>query len=286
MKKSNMVAVRGFRMTEAERRAGRLLRAPDGHPDGAPQGQGQGEGEGEGGKPKEEPKPQGQQTPNDGGGSNEELERLRRELAEAHQTVAKYDGIDPEVARENARKLEEAAAAARAAEEAQARAEGNFGRLRELQNEEFEARLAAITAERDAARTEAETLRTAAEKANVSKTFATSEFFSKETILSPAKAERLYGDFVELEDGKVVVYDAPRGEAKRAKVMDSRGNPLPFDQAIKKVVDAEPDKDTILKSKMNPGGGSKTTEGKPGGNQQPDRLSKLSAGLAALRGGR
>jgi hypothetical protein len=275
MKKSNMVAFRGFRMTEAERRKGRLMRAPDGHPDPAPEPKVD---------PKPEPKVDPQPEPKIDPKPDAELEALRAELAAAREATAKFDGIDPEVARENARKIEEAAAAAREAEEAKARAEGNFERLRELQNEEFEARLAALTEERDAARAEVVDLRTTAQKATVSKTFASSEFFSKETILSVSKAERLYGDFVEIEDGEVVVYDAPRGTAKRAKVMDARGNPLAFDVAIKKVVDAEPDKDTILKSKVNPGGGSKTVDGKQTPPQSNDRLAKLASGLAALRG--
>jgi hypothetical protein len=64
--------------------------------------------------------------------------------------------------------------------------------------------------------------------------------------------------------------------------MDAKGNPLPFNDAIAKVINSQSDKDTLLKSKTLPGTGSKTTDGKVAPTDG-SRHSKLSAGLKALR---
>ncbi|SFJ50913.1 hypothetical protein SAMN03159338_1608 [Sphingomonas sp. NFR04] len=211
-----------------------------------------------------------------------ELERVRAELAEARTAAARFEGIDPEAARANATRVAELDRAARDAEAERARAEGNFERLRELQNEEHQAQLTAAQAERDNLRTEHAQAIADAALARRQVAFATSKFFAAETILTPAKAERLYGDYVEIENRVPVVYDKPKGAAGRAMVMDAKGKPLSFDDAMKKVVDGEPDKDTFLKSKITPGAGSRTMEGKSG-DKPVDRHTKLSMGLKALR---
>lgn len=214
-----------------------------------------------------------------------EVARLTAEAeeakAEAAKLAAKFKGVDPDVARENAKKIAEAEAAAREAEKAKASAEGNFERLRELQKEEFEAEKAALLEAKTAAEQKAEAAQAALDKQIVSTAFAASKFLSEETVLSPAKAERLFSEFVDIEEGKLVVYDAPRGADKRVKIMDARGNAVSFNDAIRKVIEADEDKDSLLRSKLKPGAGSKTEESKT--TQPVDRLSKLSAGIAALR---
>lgn len=212
----------------------------------------------------------------------EEIAQLRADLDAARAEAAKFAGIDPAKAKGDAKKVADAEAAARAAEAAQAQAEGNFERLRELQAEDAAASIAAALAERDEARATAAAASQDAAAARRQAAFATSQFFAKETIFAPQKAERLYGDHVEIENGNAVVYDAPRGAAKRAIVMDARGKPLGFDDAMKKVIEADPDKDTFLRSKIQPGGGSKTVDGKVE-NAGGDRLTRISAGLKALR---
>lgn len=275
LKKSAAFGLRG--MSPAERAMGRFMRSPDGHDNGGSTG---------GGTTKNEPpKDEGQQQQENQNGDAAELERLRTALADAQTAAKKYEGIDPAVAKENARKVADAEAAAREAEKKQAEAEGNFERLRELQNEEHEAALAALRAERDEARQELTNARTEAQKAKVTSAFAASTFFGKETILTAAKAEKLYGDHVEIENGVTVVYDAPKDAAKRTKIMDSRGNAIPFDAAMQKIVEADPDKDNLLRSKIVPGGNTKTVQNdsKTQAAQSADRLGRLAAGLGKLR---
>ena len=273
MKKHSMIAARGFRMTPAERKMGRLMRSPDGHPAEGQQQQQQTEQQ-----PQQEQQQEQSQAP-----TAEEIAQLRADLAAAQAAAAKFDGIDPEVAKANAKKVADAEKAARDAETAKAQAEGNFERLRELQNEEHQAQLAAAQAERDDERTRAAQAAADAVAARREAAFAKSKFFASETILTADRAERLYGDYVEIENGVTVVYDAPKSAAKRTVVMDTKGKPLSFDDAMKKVFENEPDKDSFLKSKITPGANSKTQDGKVK-DAPTDRLGKLAAGLAKLRG--
>lgn len=270
MTKTSMFAARGFRMTPAERAKGRLMRSPDGHPAvETPAAEPQ-------------PDPNGQEQ-KEQGPTAAEIAQLRSDLAAARAAAAKFDGIDPEVAKANATKVAAAEAAARKAETEKATAEGNFERLRELQNEEHQAQLAAASNERDAEKQRAEKAAAEAASARREAAFAKSKFFSTDTILTADRAERLYGDYVEIEDGKPVVYDAPRSASKRAVVMDAKGKPLSFDDAMKKVFENEPDKDSFLKTKVTPGAGSKTQDGKAAPAAGGDRISKIAAGLAKLR---
>lgn len=217
------------------------------------------------------------------------LATAKAELEDLKAKLAGFEGIDPAVAKANAEKVaaaeaaaKEAAAAAKKAEKEKAQAENDVAKLREIQNAEHEAAVAAIAAERDAAREREQSVASELTRLRLENAFANSKFIADETILSPAKAQRLFGDYVEVEDGKVVVYDAPKGDAKRAKVMDNKGNALPFNDAITKVINADSDKDTLLKAKTKPGAGTKTIEGKDTGGELT-RHQKLLAGLEARR---
>lgn len=208
--------------------------------------------------------------------------QAERDAAAARREAERFKGIDPKKARENAKRVRESEKAARQAEKDKATAEGNFERLREIQNEEHQAALDAVTQERDDALSELERMRTENRKEKLKSAFAGSKFFADETILSGAKAQRLYGDHAEVEeDGSVVIYDKPAGEKNRVKLMNGRGVPLPFDEAVKKLVEADPDKDTLIRSKMKPGGRTKTEDSKV--SPESDRISRIAKGLASLR---
>jgi len=212
-----------------------------------------------------------------------EVADLQAQLAAAKAEAAKFNGLDPEAARAAIAAAKEAAEKAAELEEAKAKAEGNFEKLRELQQAETEAAVKAAEEAKAAALAEAQAAREELVKAKIETAFANSKFLQEETILSGPKAQRLFSDHVEVEDGKVVVYDKPAGTAGRAKVMDTKGNALPFNDAIKKVIEADADKDAFLKTKTTPGAGSKTTDGKPSPGDK-SRHERLKEGLAKLRG--
>jgi chemotaxis protein histidine kinase CheA len=286
--------IAGFRASPAELRAGRLMRAPDDHvEDDDTVTETDDEKAAREAKEAEEAAAAAEAAKNKTKTAEEAqaaLEAANEELEALRAKVKEFDGIDAAQARENAKKVadaekaaKEAAAAAKKAEKERAQAENNVEALRKIQQEEHDAAIAAVVAERDAARQEAQTVASQLTRVRTENAFNGSKFINDETILTGAKAQRLFGDYVEVEDGQVVVYDAPAGEAKRAKIMDSKGNPLPFNDAIKKVIEADPDKDSLLKSKTKPGAGTKTVDGKSQEQAKGDRLSRLSQGLAKLR---
>lgn len=208
-------------------------------------------------------------------------EEAKAEAARLQAIVDSYAGIDPEKAKSDAAAVAAAEAARIEAEKAAAKAEGNFEKLREIQTAEANAAIEAANAAREAAEKAAADARAELSRARVETAFANSRFLTENTILTGPKAQRLFADHVEIEDGRVVVYDKPAGEAKRAKVMDNKGNPLTFDAAIEKVINADPDKDTLLKSKTTAGAGSSTTDGKA--KNETSRHQRIAAGLAAMR---
>lgn len=113
--------------------------------------------------------------------------------------------------------------------------------------------------------------------------FSQSAFITEETVYTPAKARILFGPHFDLVDNKVVGYDKPRGEANRTALVDQFANNLNFDAAMAKIVDADPDKLSILKSKVKAGAGSETKGGKAVVVKPPaDSLSKISGGLSSL----
>jgi hypothetical protein len=84
----------------------------------------------------------------------------------------------------------------------------------------------------------------------------------EELVLPPSKSRDLFGAYFEREDGELVAYDLPRGKPNRVKLIDGDGNALPFEAALRKLVESDPDKDRLLKSKVVNGAGSKTMDGK------------------------
>ena len=214
---------------------------------------------------------------------DESAAELARVKAELDETRARFAGIDPAAAKEAMKKVSAAETAARNAEKAKAEAEGNWTRLREIAQEEHNAQVTAAAERATAAEARAAQAEARANDLFVSSAFANSDFIREKLILTPGKAQRLFGDHVDIVDGDIVVYDKPRGASGRNKVMDSKGKPLPFDVAIAKVVEADTDKDRLLKTSIKPGANSKGNNERA--NVETDRRSKFERGIAQLIGG-
>lgn len=121
------------------------------------------------------------------------------------------------------------------------------------------------------------------EHLTVGQSFAQSKFISDDLTLTPSKARTIYGSHFDIENGAVVAYDKPRGSANRTPLVDAKGDALLFDAALKQIVEADPDKDTLLKSKARPGAGSKQQPGqhKPAPAESPrlKGIDRIRAGL-------
>lgn len=113
--------------------------------------------------------------------------------------------------------------------------------------------------------------------------FATSGFIKENLTLTPTKARVIYGTHFDLVDGQVVGFDKPRGAAGRTAFVDGSGNPVDFSTAISKIVEADPDKDTVLRDKTKPGAGSASKRtAAPAKKEEVSAQSKIESGLKGL----
>lgn len=272
--------------------------APEGGAGGSGDGDGgSGAGEGEGGSGEGEGGAgEGTKKPDD-----KEAKRLARELASKQKALEtansklnnleselkKFEGIDPEAVKALLSEKAEAEAAKQKAEEDRLKAAGDFEALKKRMADQHQKELVAAQDQVKAAQTQAQALQRQIHELTIGAAFSASAFLRDETLLPPAKARRAYEDYFEVtENGQVQAYDRPAGEKDRAPLVDSRGRPLPFDEAMKQIIEADPDRDHLLKSKAKtgsgqaPGGGTgtRTSTGNEGGRE----LRGVAAIAAAL----
>jgi hypothetical protein len=208
----------------------------------------------------------------------EALGKTQADLAAAQERLRQFDGIDPDA-------VKKLLADQKAAEEAQLAAKGEFDTLKARMVEEH----TRVTKEKDdiiaALQAQLQSKDKVVDELSLGQHFAQSAFIKEESTMAPAKARKLFGDHFDVVDGKVVAFDKPRGEAGRGPLVDQLGNSLSFEDAMRKIVEADPDKNSLLRSKVKPGAGSesKTTPKAPtdssAANKNVTGVSKITAGL-------
>lgn len=235
-----------------------------------------GEGEGEGGDDGQEP--QIPPTSSDKGEgdkpSDREAELLREvmkrkgneqtlkgQISDLEGKLAQFDGIDVEQVRQLLTEKTE-----RETKELEER--GEFDRVKEQMKEAhaaelqktkqtLEGRVGELQSALDAATSQITEL-------TIGRSFSDSSFVRDSLTLTPSKARVVFGSHFELKDGAVVAYDKPSGEQGRTVLVDGSGEPLPFDEAIKKIVETDPDADHLIRSKVKQGAGSGSERGTKG----------------------
>jgi hypothetical protein len=209
------------------------------------------------------------------------LDEANQALEAAREQLKKFDGIDPEAVRALLKEKSDAETAA-------LEAKGEWSRLKErmagehaTEKKSLEDKIAELQGQLVARDGQINELTVGAQ-------FSTSQFISNELALTPAKARVIYGEHFELVEGKLVGYDKPKGAANRTPIVDASGNSVAFDEALKKIVEADPEKDFLLKSKVKPGAGSASpvAAGKQAGNTRAEPetkgLSRIASGLKGL----
>lgn len=197
-------------------------------------------------------------------------------INELQSKLKEFDGIDLQSVREllNAKKDEET----RKLEE-----KGQWDSLKKQMVEEFGKEKGTLIADLEQTRGEVNSLKGLIAELTVGNAFTASQFIKEDMTMPVSKARVLYGTHFEFKDGVVVAYDKPAGSAERNILVDAKGDPLSFEAAIKKIVEADPDKDQLLKSKIKPGAGSKTTSkaAAPAEKlEQPTGVSRISAAIS------
>lgn len=192
-----------------------------------------------------------------------EIEKLKKEKADLLKEVMskkeklkEYDGIDATVAKKLLEEKKAIEEANKVAEKEKLEKEKNWEALKKQMVEEnnkvvqgLNDTIASLKAELENNKKERETL-------FVNNKFEESKYIRENLVLSPAKTKTLYGSYFEVENGELVAYNAPKGSSDRVRLVDASGNNLDFNKAIEKIVSQDPDKDSLLKSKVHAGSGS------------------------------
>lgn len=213
---------------------------------------------------------------------------LEASLAQVNEQLKAFEGIDPVKMRDLLKQQEEA-------ERKAAESRGEYDRIVKQMGDRHREETAALTAKLEAAIANSATLQAQIADLTVGNSFASSRFVSEDMTLTPTKARIVYGSHFEFKDGKVVGYDKPAGASDRTVLVDATGEPLSFDEALRKLVESDPDKDQLIRAKSRPGSGSSTTA--KGAQKAVDKAAqastaklsgadKIAAGLKALANGR
>lgn len=205
-------------------------------------------------------------------------EQLRKKDEELAALKKQFEGIDPEAVR----KL---LAEQKSAEDQALEKKGDYERLKARMAEEHGKEVTSLKAQLEALQGEKSKLSSTINDLTVGTQFGQSQFISGELTLTPAKARVIYGDYFDVEDGKIVGYDKPRGSASRTALVDQYGTAVGFDAALRKIVEADPEKDHLLKSKVKAGASSdsKKASGDVQKEASGDSMSKIAAGLKGLK---
>lgn len=207
----------------------------------------------------------------------EALTKSQTDLAAAQERLKEFEGVDVNA-------VKKLLADQKTAEEAQLVAKGDFDRLKQRMVDEHTKSTQTLN---DTIKQLTEQLSASAgvvDELSIGQQFSQSKFIADELTLTPSKARTIYSAHFDLVDGKVVAFDKPRGEANRTAMVDQFGNNEPFEVSLRKIVDADPEKDHLLKSKVKPGAGSESKAKVviPNRSGQMDSTDKIAAGLKAL----
>lgn len=223
---------------------------------------------------------------------NAEIETLKKEKADLlKEVMAKKEkiktleetlnGVDPAVIKDLLAKQKEAEEKARKDEQERLEKENNWEALKKQIVEENQKTIGDLNAQIESLKKEVENNKKEKETLFINSKFEESKYIKENLILTPSKTKIIYGSYFDLEDGQMVAYNAPKGSTQRMRLVDGNGNNLDFDRALAKIVDTDPDKDTILRSKVRAGANSRINSGEnqPNIPVQLSALEKITKGL-------
>lgn len=193
--------------------------------------------------------------------------------------LKRFEGIDPDAVR---LLLKERADA----EAADLEAKGEFTRVKTMMTEAHTTEVKSLKDQIAAFDGVKSGLVKTIDDLTIGNNFNGSTYIREDLTLPATKARALYGAHFEIKDGEVVAYDKPAGAAERTPLVDSSGKILPFDIAMKKIIESDPEKDSLLRTKLKPGGGSKTQNLAVNTNAETSGLTglgRIAAGLAARK---
>lgn len=213
----------------------------------------------------------------------ESMKRKGNEKA-LKERLAQFGEVDPERVKTLLQAEAEAEAERKAAEEADLLRRGEFDAVKKQMVDAHQAQLSEVEQRLAALQEENNSLKRGLVEKTVGTSFSDSTFLREKVLMTPAKARVIFGSHFEVgEDGNVVGYDKPAGAKDRAVLVDGSGKPLAFEQAIERVLRADPEADALLRSEVKQGVGSKTKATTKVTTEAPkSSLEKMAAGLGSL----
>jgi hypothetical protein len=199
----------------------------------------------------------------------QKLRDTEKEKADLEAKLKAYGDIDPDKAKELVRKEQEA-------QQAALEAKGEFERVKEMMREQSEKESEELRAELEREREANKSKDAIIDDLTVGNAFSSSKFIQENLVISSNKARQLYAGHFEMVDGQLVGFDKPAGAKDRTQLVNGSGDPVSFDEAMKRIIEADPDKNDLTRSNARPGGGSKTNSG---GEKKPGADKKKSDGL-------
>lgn len=181
----------------------------------------------------------------------EKLRKAQSELDTLRAKINEYGGIDPKEVRDLVKREQEA-------KQKEAEAKGDFELVKKMMAEEHKRDIEAREKQIAELKQKLDQNVATIDNLTLGANFANSKYINENLILTPTKARALYGSYFDLKDGQVIAYDKPAGAANRAPLIDGSGNPYDFDTAFQKIIEADPDRDTLVRSKIKEGARSRT----------------------------
>lgn len=212
-------------------------------------------------------------------GRKEKIKELEGKLSEYSSQLKNWEGLNPD----DVRKLVQEK---RDAELKQLEKKGEWDKIRQQMLEAHNVEKQTLAQKIEELNQKLNAYSGQIDQLTVGQAFSTSKFIADELVLTPSKARTVYGSHFEREtDGRVIAYDKPGGAEGRAPLVDGQGNPLPFDAALKKLVEVDPDRDALLRAKIKQGADSGTAGAKPKPSDNSGSNSGVSRIADAIRSG-
>lgn len=210
----------------------------------------------------------------------QEADNLKAQLTQANETLKQFEGIDPVAVRELLKKQKDE-------ELAQLEAKGQWEALKESMAKEHQAEKTNLLTEKEALKAELQKSLATINELTIGSQFSNSTFIKEKLLMTPNKARVVYASHFDFVDGQVVGYDKARGEPNRAPLVNASGEPLSFDLAMQKLIDSDPEKDSLLRATVKPGANSDSEKSSKVDDSkdkaQVSSLDKITAGLKGLK---
>jgi hypothetical protein len=216
------------------------------------------------------------------------LELSARSVTQLEEQLKRFEGIDPDQIKALLEEKAEAAKATKKLEEEKLRAAGDFEALKTRMLSEHQKELDAERKQASEIKKNVDLLTSQIHELTIGSAFAGSKFIQDDLLLPTRQARRAFEEYFEVKDGEIVAYDRPAKDTGRVPLVDSKGRNLPFDEAIKQIVEADPDRDRLMKSKQKPGSGqnpsvTRVDVSRDAGKDAPTGINAIALALAARK---